>query len=871
LIQKVFLVSALSTALFCTSIIAHSQSLVTKHRAADKTFSKDVLKVKPLDPQFSNFPDASLEDFSFLLDAPAGKSGFVKVGSDGHFHFTKTNKRIRFFGITIAASNVDVSHKRIDEVLDVLARAGCNLVRFHELDNRGGEKFNLLRRNIIDESYPHEKDSQHFDKEYLDRLDYWIAGAKKRGIYLYLVVRGYRTFKTDDKVPAANQMDRKGSPYSLFDDHMIELQLKYIDDFLFKHVNPYTKLPYGLDPAIAMIELINEDSFFFHPDLWLKLVEPYRTELENKWNAFLKNKYKSDSLFRSAYESNLLSGEKLGVVRLPDINDSADAVLHSGKRLKDAAEFAASLQAELFNRMKMLIRKRGCPIPLTVTVNSLNKFDTYTVAQNLDFIGQNAYLDHPSFAPGEEWKGVPSFSNKNYLKETGPYSLQAYTAHYAWYGKPIVIREWATCWPNRYRVSSMLQIATDATLQDYDALIYFSYYTAGDVNVISPFGMQSDPTQWGMFPYAAKLFISGDVSPMKNIFEFIYTYDQLIGWEEKIEPQFKLAFSGKVRVCVDSGSNDAVKIWTVSEGKFPKLQENSIVRLDTTSVKASLVIKRILTTLELDLKSFDSTAVKQRGCQPIHIGSSYVGFYVLQKKVAILLSKDADDLIEVAKRMSFGIVSRSAMLPHNSKGFTSSGEVQFDTMNGTLFICAPEFESAAGEFIPYKPYSLNTFKYTPSTSISAFAVTSLDGNRLKNSSKFIFKIATTAHNRGEKLVPINPGTAAGGFALVNNGLYPIQTDGIAVDAPAIVTRNNQKIVEAYLRNGTIEFLLNERLKQAFLFCDSRNIRFSLDRKLVGRDKIRLERFYQESAPNLPIASGIGFIYPAYSKYLKITW
>jgi hypothetical protein len=97
-----------------------------------------------MNPGFDMFPDSSLVDFSFLLDPPAGKHGFVEITGDGHFQWASTGNRVRFWGVTVAASHVDIEKSRIDTVVDVIARAGCNLLRLHEIDNRGGEQYNLV-------------------------------------------------------------------------------------------------------------------------------------------------------------------------------------------------------------------------------------------------------------------------------------------------------------------------------------------------------------------------------------------------------------------------------------------------------------------------------------------------------------------------------------------------------------------------------------------------------------------------------------------------------------------------------------------------------------------------------------------------------
>ena len=86
---------------------------VTKARRSEERYTKDPLAVRSLTPVFDEFPDSSLVDFSYLLDPPAGKHGFVIVGDDGYFHFEKTGKRIRFWGVTVAAAHIDIPRERI--------------------------------------------------------------------------------------------------------------------------------------------------------------------------------------------------------------------------------------------------------------------------------------------------------------------------------------------------------------------------------------------------------------------------------------------------------------------------------------------------------------------------------------------------------------------------------------------------------------------------------------------------------------------------------------------------------------------------------------------------------------------------------------
>ena len=53
-------------------------------------------------------------DFSHLLDAPAGKHGFVRV-KDGHFYF-EDGTRIRFLGFNMAARSNTPNHETAEKL-----------------------------------------------------------------------------------------------------------------------------------------------------------------------------------------------------------------------------------------------------------------------------------------------------------------------------------------------------------------------------------------------------------------------------------------------------------------------------------------------------------------------------------------------------------------------------------------------------------------------------------------------------------------------------------------------------------------------------------------------------------------------------------
>src|SRR5436190_12408062 len=79
---------------------------------------------------------ASPVDVSFLLEAPAGKGGFIR-SQGGHF-VKPDGKRIRFWGVHLTdwsrGSVMIPSHEDAAMYAATLARYGVNMVRLHFID-----------------------------------------------------------------------------------------------------------------------------------------------------------------------------------------------------------------------------------------------------------------------------------------------------------------------------------------------------------------------------------------------------------------------------------------------------------------------------------------------------------------------------------------------------------------------------------------------------------------------------------------------------------------------------------------------------------------------------------------------------------------
>jgi hypothetical protein len=85
-------------------------------------------------------------DMSFLLDAPAGKHGFLTVRG-GKFFF-RDGTEARFWGGNLFAEANFPAHKEAEELALRIALTGANIVRLHHLDVVAPWTDFIIRKNF---------------------------------------------------------------------------------------------------------------------------------------------------------------------------------------------------------------------------------------------------------------------------------------------------------------------------------------------------------------------------------------------------------------------------------------------------------------------------------------------------------------------------------------------------------------------------------------------------------------------------------------------------------------------------------------------------------------------------------------------------
>jgi hypothetical protein len=267
--------------LFRSNLLLLTSLLFTAYAAAEE----------PLIPFVVSYDaPANVTNVAVLLERPAGNHGFVHA-QDGQLVVGKgeTAKPVRFWATNICFDACFPPHEQAQRLAARLARLGINCVRLHHMDGTciwGGSPNHLT-----------------IDPGRLERLDYLVAQFKRQGIYVDVNLHVSRWFDQPEGFVARQQRPTYDKGLDNFEPRMIELQKKYARDLL-THVNPYTGNSYATEPAVAFVEINNENALFSQWS-WGQLddsPEPYAGTFRKIWNAWLRKKYADMAALRRAWK-----------------------------------------------------------------------------------------------------------------------------------------------------------------------------------------------------------------------------------------------------------------------------------------------------------------------------------------------------------------------------------------------------------------------------------------------------------------------------------------------------------------------------------------------------------------------------------------
>ncbi len=450
--------------------------------------------------------EGSLVDLSALHPGPAGADGFIQV-KNGHFA-TGNGKRIRFWGVHLtdwSRGSVLLPPKEDAAMWAAsLSRFGVNLVRLHFLDLPSP-------RGIIDST---RDDSQSFDPQQLDRLDFMVCELKKRGIYVDLNLNVGRSYKAGDGVKDAARIGwAKALTY--YDTRLIELQKDYARQVL-THVNPYTKTEYRHEPAVAIVEIANENA------LWLGYQPPtpfYANELTEQYNSWLAKNRSGAAVAKLREFAGVAPGEN--VPRLK----SGEVQAAPAERFEAELSFFMSAEDTYYRQMGDYIKgELGVKVPVIGTADHSHSSSSYPMLASLaklDAVDGHVYWQHP----GSPVMNTPMVNDP-------AHSTVVQLSRSAFAGKPYTVSETNHPFPNDYASEGIPIIAAYGSFQDWDAIIFYTFEPklAADWKsfVGDPFDLSLDPVRMTQIATGALTFLRADVRPARTTIRRSYSKQQTI-------------------------------------------------------------------------------------------------------------------------------------------------------------------------------------------------------------------------------------------------------------------------------------------------------------------------------------------------------
>lgn len=444
-------------------------------------------------------------DLSFLLTAPAGKNGFVRA-EGGHL-VTPDGKRLRLWGVNVTdwskGSTMLPPKEDAPMWAATLARYGVNCVRLHFLDLGAP-------RGLIDGT---KEDTRSFDAQQLDRLDFWIAELKKRGIYIDLNLNVGRSYKPGDGVQDSDKI-RWGKGLTFYDARLIELQKEYAKQLL-SHINPYTRTAYSKETAIAIVELVNENALY----VGFRAPTPaYDKELSDIYNVWLKQKRSAAELARLREITGVQADQPIPRIA-PRESGAAPP-----ERLETELQFFTEMESNYFKGMETYLRGTlGVKAPIIGTADHSHSGSSYPLlraASLMDIVDGHTYWQHPGAGP----HNTPMVNQP--LKST-----VVELSRTAFAGKPYTVSEVNHPFPSEYGAEGVPILAAYAALQDWDGIFWYTFEPklAADWKpyVGDPFDISLDPVKMPQLATGALMFVRGDVSAARKTVLRSYSREQV--------------------------------------------------------------------------------------------------------------------------------------------------------------------------------------------------------------------------------------------------------------------------------------------------------------------------------------------------------
>ena len=457
-------------------------------------------------PRDAFSPDAVL-DLRSLNEKVAGEHGFIRLSEDGNDFVRGDGQPIRFWGGSTYVQRL--AHQKKDQAplehhARFLAKRGVNIVRLH---------------GAIQPKTPDSKVTDVDEKE-LDEIRRLVAAMKKAGIYTIISPYWGSHSKPQKGWGVADAAN--GSLTALvFFDPVLQRGYKAWLKRIYADPNPYTGIPLAKDPAVAIIQIQNEDSMLFWTMQSVK-GEAYRN-LCKLFGDWVLKKHGSFEKATAAWEGykhgddDFASGRP-GMFIVWDLTRDArnkrGIIPGRERRLADQCEFMARTMYDFNTEVARYLREElGCKHLInagnwrSADQVVLDDAERWSYTAN-EVIGKNHYYGGIHNGINVGWQILPGqvFTSKSFAKEPfgSPLNIRQVV------GRPFIVPESLWVPPMRYQAEGPLVVAAQSCLSGLDT---FYWFATGVEEWQPPMNKWTFalPTTLGQFPAASLIFRKGYV------------------------------------------------------------------------------------------------------------------------------------------------------------------------------------------------------------------------------------------------------------------------------------------------------------------------------------------------------------------------
>ncbi|MDA1190203.1 MAG: hypothetical protein O3A46_00805 [Candidatus Poribacteria bacterium] len=457
----------------------------------------------PFEPPMDRFTEDAALDLRYLNEDAAGESGFVQ--HDGNNFTLGNGEPVRFWGVNVSSGIAGQQRKSVDYLARKLAKLGVNAVRFHS--------------GLFDAS----EDPANIDTKALDDLHYLVAAMKKQGIYTTISFYFPLWFdiRPEYGIEGYDTIDNK-RPFALltFNERMQEIYNSWARAILTTE-NPYTGVALADEPAALLVEIINEDSYFFWTFTPNNVPAVHWNRLETLYSAWLAERYGSVGAAFEAWgdivnENDDRANGHVGLFPAWDMTmEGSHQSEAKTRRIGDQVRFLTEHQREFYATTTRYFKEElgygGLVSPSNWHVSdgvALDALERYTYTAG-DVIDRHGYFGgrHQGDGSGYSVRVDHTYEDRSALKRPENLPFHVFQMD----GYPHIVSEIGWPQPNRFRAEMTFLSGAYGALQGVDGYFFFAVNSPFlDDGEISKFGLGT-PSIVSTFPAAALMYRRGDV------------------------------------------------------------------------------------------------------------------------------------------------------------------------------------------------------------------------------------------------------------------------------------------------------------------------------------------------------------------------